>query len=110
MVVLAFETVTREGSLALLTDAGCVVRVGDPARTNGERLPGDVLTLLADCGRTLADVDRFAIVAGPGSFTGLRVGMAVVQGLALVTGRPVTPVPTLDAIAEGWLLEHAHAA
>ncbi len=102
MIVLAIETVTRRGSLALLTDAGCEVRTGNPARTNGERLPGDVLALLADAHHLLAGVDRFAIVAGPGSFTGLRVGMAVVQGLALATGRPVAPVPTLEAVAEGW--------
>ena len=102
MIVLAIETVTRRGSLALLTADGCEVRVGDPARTNGERLPGDILALLAEAHHPLADVDRFAVVAGPGSFTGLRVGMAVVQGLALATGRPVAPVPTLEAVAEGW--------
>jgi tRNA threonylcarbamoyladenosine biosynthesis protein TsaB len=102
MMLLALETVTRRGSLALLTDTGCDARAGDTERTHAERLPGDALALLADHGRTLADVDRFVVVAGPGSFTGLRVGIAAVQGFALVARRQVAPVPTLEAIAEGW--------
>ena len=102
--MLAIETVTRQGSLALLGPEGCATAPAADARTHGERLPGDALELLGRHGRTLRDVDRFAVIAGPGSFTGLRVGMAVVQGFALVTGRPVAPVPTLEAIAEGWRL------
>lgn len=107
MVVLALETVTKPGSAALVIDCVCDARCGDPARTHGERLPGDLLALLGDHGLTPRDVDRFAIIAGPGSFTGLRVGMAAVQGLALVAGRPVVPVPTLEAMAEGWRLKQA---
>jgi tRNA threonylcarbamoyladenosine biosynthesis protein TsaB len=109
MVLLAIETVTRHGSLALVTGRGCETRVGGVARTHAERLPGDALALLADHGCALADVDRFVVVAGPGSFTGLRVGLAAVQGFAVVTGRRVAPVPTLDAIAEGWRLRHGAA-
>jgi tRNA threonylcarbamoyl adenosine modification protein YeaZ len=110
MVILALETATRRGSLALWTDDGPpqraerAARPEDAGRTHGERLPADALALLREHGRALRDVDRFAIVSGPGSFTGLRVGMAVVQGFALVTGRPVSPIPTLEAIAEGWRL------
>ena len=100
--MLAIETVTRQGSLALLGPEGCATAPAADARTHGERLPGNALELLGRHGRTLRDIDRFAVIAGPGSFTGLRVGMAVVQGFALVMGRPVAPVPTLEAIAEGW--------
>jgi tRNA threonylcarbamoyladenosine biosynthesis protein TsaB len=102
MVLLAIETVTRRGSLALLTGAGCDARAGGSERTHVERLPGDALALLADHRLSLADVDRFVVVTGPGSFTGLRVGIAAVQGFALVAGRQVAPVSTLEAIAEGW--------
>jgi tRNA threonylcarbamoyl adenosine modification protein YeaZ/ribosomal-protein-alanine acetyltransferase len=110
MVVLALETVTRAGSIALLADGRCHATVGDSRRTHGERLPGDVTRWLAQHGRTLGDVDRFAVIAGPGSFTGLRIGMAAVQGLALSGGREVVPVPTLDAMATGWMSHASPAA
>jgi ribosomal-protein-alanine N-acetyltransferase len=50
-------------------------------------------------------VDQFAVVSGPGSFTGLRVGIAAIQGLALAAGRKVVAVPTLDAMMEAVLVE-----
>ncbi len=102
MVVLALETVTRAGSLALLRDGTARVRVGDPQRTHGERLPGEVVDLLASDAMQVKDVDLFAVVSGPGSFTGLRVGMATVQGLALAAGRQVVGVPTLEALVCAW--------
>jgi tRNA threonylcarbamoyl adenosine modification protein YeaZ/ribosomal-protein-alanine acetyltransferase len=103
MLVLALETVTRAGSVAAIDGDLCRSTTGDPTRTHGERLPHDVTAWLAGMGRTLADVDLFAIISGPGSFTGLRVGMAAVQGFALARARRVVPMPTLDAIATGWL-------
>jgi tRNA threonylcarbamoyl adenosine modification protein YeaZ/ribosomal-protein-alanine acetyltransferase len=103
MVVLALETATRAGSHAVWIDGALDASRGDPARTHGERLPADLVALLARGDRTLADVDLFAVVAGPGSFTGLRVGMATVQGLALPLGRRVVPVPTMDAMAAAWI-------
>jgi len=82
---------------------------GDASRTHGERLPDEATSWLARHGRTLGDVDLFAIIAGPGSFTGLRVGMAAVQGFALSLGRRVVAVPTLDALVRGWL-DHTRLA
>ena len=100
MIVLALDTTTRSGSSAVLRD-GRVVRetTGDPAVTHGERLPSELMQLLADAGLTIGDVDLFAVAAGPGSFTGLRVGIAAVQGLAMATGKPVVPVSALEALA-----------
>lgn len=109
MVVLALETVTRAGSVALLVDGACHATAGDPGRTHGERLPGELLQWLARHGTGLGDVERFAIVAGPGSFTGLRVGMAAIQGLAIASGRTIVAVPTLEAMALGWA-RHAAGA
>ena len=100
MVVLALDTSTPAGSVALARDGellGC--RSGDPARTHGERLPGDLLALLAEHDLAVGDVDVFAACCGPGSFTGLRVGLATVQALALVNGRQLVTVPTLEAVA-----------
>ena len=76
---------------------------GDPARTHGERLPGDMLMLLEKHGRHVEEVDLFAVCAGPGSFTGLRVGLATVQGLALVHDRPILGASTLEVLAYAGL-------
>jgi tRNA threonylcarbamoyl adenosine modification protein YeaZ/ribosomal-protein-alanine acetyltransferase len=102
MVILAFETVTRAGSIALLDGAACHAMVGDPATTHAERLPGELTAWLTSHGRTLDSVDQLAVVTGPGSFTGLRVGIAVAQGLALAGHKRVSGVPTLEALAASW--------
>lgn len=99
MQVLALDTTTRAGSVALWRDGEITVLVGDASRTHGERLPGDILRLLDTAGASLATVDLYTVIAGPGSFTGLRVGIAAVQGLALAQGKRVVPIPALDAFA-----------
>lgn len=106
MVVLALETATRQGSLALWIDGAVAAGEGDPNRTHGERLPIELLDWLERHDRRPADVDLYAIISGPGSFTGLRVGVAAIQGLALATGRGVVPVPTLEAMAGTWFDAH----
>ena len=100
MRVLSLDTTGRAGSLALFVDGRPAdVRVGDTVRTHGQWLPGEIAAMLAAHGLAVRDVDVFAVAAGPGSFTGLRVGIATIQGLALVTGRPVVPVSALEALA-----------
>jgi tRNA threonylcarbamoyl adenosine modification protein YeaZ/ribosomal-protein-alanine acetyltransferase len=107
MVVLAVETVTRAGSLAICDEHGCDARVGDPSRTHGERLPAEAIDWLREHGRAPVDVDLLAVVTGPGSFTGMRIGIAAVQGMALAAHRRVVGVPTLQALAAAWLLTRA---
>ena len=100
MLVLALDTSTAAGSVALVRDAellGC--SVGNTERTHGERLPGDVTALLAAHECAASAVDVYAVCCGPGSFTGLRVGLATIQALAFVNGRRVVTVPTLEAVA-----------
>lgn len=100
MRVLALDTTTRAGSVAVVEPGRIVVeRGGDPARTHAERLPADILSALHEAGMDLTAIDVFAVAAGPGSFTGLRVGIATIQGLALVRGRRVVPVSALEALA-----------
>ena len=100
MRVLALDTTTRAGSVAVVEDDRIVLqRGGDPARTHVERLPAEILSLLQDVGLTLPAVDVFAVAAGPGSFTGLRVGIATIQGLAFVQHRRVVALSALAALA-----------
>jgi tRNA threonylcarbamoyladenosine biosynthesis protein TsaB len=101
MRVLALDTTTRGGSVALVDDDLIVdERSGDDARTHAERLPSEILALLAAHGRTTADVDLFAVASGPGSFTGLRIGIATIQGLAFVHNTPIVGVSALDALGQ----------
>lgn len=102
MRVLALDSTTRAGSAALLVERvdGHVVdeRSGDGARTHAERLPADLLTLVESHGLAVQDIDLFVVASGPGLFTGLRVGIATMQGLALVRGRPLLGISALDAL------------
>src|ERR1041384_6636557 len=101
MIILALDTSTRVGSSAALRGDDVLAEVpGDPSRTHAERLPADLMQALDGAGLVLADVDVFAVATGPGSFTGLRVGIATMQGLALAAGRPLVGVSALDALAQ----------
>jgi tRNA threonylcarbamoyladenosine biosynthesis protein TsaB len=100
MRVLALDTTTPGGSVALVEDDRIIAeRLGDPVRTYAERLPTEILSLLEEQRLGSADVDVFAVAPGPGSFTGLRIGIATIQGLALVHGRRVAAVSALAALA-----------
>jgi len=115
MRVLALDTTTPAGSVALIEDdvedvdaAGdrvvrvapvVTVRGGDPTRTHAARLPAEILGVLEARGLAIADVDLFAVASGPGSFTGLRIGIATIQGLAFVHRRRAVGVSTLEALA-----------
>src|SRR5690242_13877602 len=74
MITLALDTSTRTGGCAVLRGDDVLADLpGDAARSHAERLPGDLMTVLARAQLTLRDVDIFAVATGPGSFTGLRV-------------------------------------
>ena len=101
MLTLAVDSTTNRGGFALARNGRLIEAApGEPGLTHGERLPGALRALLGRHGMTTGDVDRFAVALGPGSFTGLRVGIATVQGLALVHRRPVVGVTILDVLVE----------
>jgi tRNA threonylcarbamoyladenosine biosynthesis protein TsaB len=73
---------------------------GDETGTASTQLLGQIQVLLAASELTLNDIDRIAVAIGPGSFTGLRIGLATVKGLAATLGCAVSGVPTLHAVAQ----------
>src|SRR5471032_1379693 len=100
MRVLALDTTTRAGSVALVDDDRIVdERSGDGTRTHAERLPGELIALVDANALAWPDVDLFAVASGPGSFTGLRIGIATIQGLAFARGSRMVAVPALEALA-----------
>jgi tRNA threonylcarbamoyladenosine biosynthesis protein TsaB len=100
MRVLALDTTSRALSAAVVDDHQVrAQRVGDTARSHAERLPGALFEVVADAKIDLAAIDVFAVTAGPGSFTGLRIGIATMQGLAFVSGKRIAAVSALDALA-----------
>jgi tRNA threonylcarbamoyladenosine biosynthesis protein TsaB len=100
MIVLSIDTTGRAGSAAIVRDRAVVAELsGDPAITHGQRLPGDLMRLLHEAGLELRAVDLLAVAAGPGSFTGLRIGIAAMQGLAMAGHQRIVAVSTLEALA-----------
>jgi tRNA threonylcarbamoyladenosine biosynthesis protein TsaB len=100
VLVLALDTTTRSGSAAVVDNGSLVSEiVGDGSRTHGERLPRDLMRILDAAAVRLEAIDLLAVAAGPGSFTGLRVGIAAIQGLAMSIDRKIVAVSTLDALA-----------
>jgi tRNA threonylcarbamoyladenosine biosynthesis protein TsaB len=99
VLILALDTTTRAGSAAVLRDRDLLALVpGDAARTHGERLPEELAQALASAGVRMEDIDLLAVASGPGAFTGLRIGLAAIQGLAMTSGRPVAGVSALEAL------------
>jgi tRNA threonylcarbamoyladenosine biosynthesis protein TsaB len=106
MYVLGIETSTKTGSVAVISDSGVIAQYSlNIEVTHSERLMSTVDRVLKDTGITLSQFDGFAVAIGPGSFTGLRIGVSTVKGLAFASGRPVAAVPTLYALA--WNVPHA---
>jgi tRNA threonylcarbamoyladenosine biosynthesis protein TsaB len=103
MLVISIDTSGRKGSVALCRgDAGSfeVVQLAElEGGTYSARLVPTIAELLEHNNFTRNDLDGFVVVSGPGSFTGLRVGLATVKGLCEVLGKPLATVSTLEAIA-----------
>lgn len=105
MYILGIETATRTGGVAIVSEQGVVAEYTlNIEVTHSERLMSTVDRVLSDTGLTMSNIDGFGVSIGPGSFTGLRIGLSTVKGLAFATGKPVAAVPTLKALA--WNLPY----
>ena len=100
MKLLALDTATEVCTVALWLD-GEVLERFEPGGQHSERILPMVDALLAEAGLVLTQLDALAFGRGPGSFTGLRIGAGVAQGLAYGADLPVLPVSSLAALAQG---------
>jgi len=99
-LVLAIETATLAGSVCLMRGEVSVAALkGEPAVSHSNTLLKDIDRLLEEANVPIRDVQLFAVASGPGSFTGLRIGIATVKALAATLNRFCIGIPTLEAIA-----------
>ena len=101
MKVLALETATLAGSIAIADDAeGLIGEVKvNVGIAHSERLMPSIEWLLKASGISIKEIDAFGVSIGPGSFTGLRIGLSTAKGFAFAADRPIVPVRTIDAFA-----------
>ena len=99
-LILSVETATLSGSVAVARGEQLLgVVSGDPKISHSNTLLADVDKLLAETQVRVSDVDLFAVATGPGSFTGLRIGIATIKALSATLDRPSVGIPTLGAVA-----------
>ncbi|HBR17631.1 MAG: tRNA (adenosine(37)-N6)-threonylcarbamoyltransferase complex dimerization subunit type 1 TsaB [Deltaproteobacteria bacterium RIFCSPLOWO2_12_FULL_43_16] len=100
MKILAIDTSTASGSIALLEDNQLIAETTTHIqKTHAERLLPSIKNLFDTIGARIEEVDGFALTTGPGSFTGLRIGLSTIKGLAWSLNKPVVGVSTLEAMA-----------
>ncbi len=102
MLVLALDTTSEQGGAGIYRDQQCLASVENPGPANlySVTLFQMVERLLGEARLTLADIELFAVANGPGSFTGIRVGVAATQGWASALNRPVKGISVLEAMVE----------
>lgn len=101
-LTLCIDTATAERSVAVARGSYILSLIeGDAEKSSSSELLADVDAALKKAGATLEDIDLFAAANGPGTFTGLRSGLATLKAFAMTLGRPVLGIPTLHAVAHG---------
>ncbi len=101
MPILAIDTATRNISLALATETRLLAEhTWHTANNHTLVLAPSVNQILGVAGIKAADLDAIAIAIGPGSFTGLRIGLALAKGMAIANGTPLIGIPSLDIVAQ----------
>ncbi|MDP3110961.1 MAG: tRNA (adenosine(37)-N6)-threonylcarbamoyltransferase complex dimerization subunit type 1 TsaB [Thermodesulfovibrionales bacterium] len=100
MKILAIDTSTMLGGIAIMDELNLIAETRlNVKATHSERLMAEIEHCLKQSSLKISDIDVFAVAIGPGSFTGLRIGLSAVKGLSYATGKPIVSVPTLDALA-----------
>lgn len=103
MLILAIDTSGREGSLALVRGDVAATERLELVPLTGRQFSAELISQIAAALERQAlsqrDIEAYAVVSGPGSFTGLRVGLATVKGLAEIVHRPIAAVSMLEAVA-----------
>lgn len=100
MRILALDSTAKVAAAALLNDDRLLCKAAAPdAMTHSATLLPEIERLLKDAGLGFADIDLFAASAGPGSFTGVRIGAATLKGIAFGRNKPCCAVSTLEALA-----------
>ena len=106
MIVLGVETATRVGSVAIVNDEGiigeCTLNV---SLNHSERLLPLIDQLLKNTDMPYCSIDGLAVSLGPGSFTGLRIGISTIKGLSLASKKPIVGISTLDGLAHHYPCE-----
>lgn len=105
MLILAADTSGKNGSLALVQFGAGASRTLELVLLGGGTFSAQLVplisALLTEHSLAKSDIDAFAVASGPGSFTGLRVGLAAVKALAEILQKPIAPVSLLEAVARG---------
>ena len=103
MIVFGIDTSTNNGSVAIAEGGSLLSESFLPLNSSySKTLINSLDDLLKKCKLGINDIDGFAVSIGPGSFTGLRIGLSTCKGFNLATGKPIIPVGTLDAIVESY--------
>ncbi len=102
MRIIGIDTSTMVGSVALVNDGRLEGEYTlNVRRTHSERMMPALVRVMEDAGISASQIDGVAVAIGPGSFTGIRIGVAGAKGLAYALGKPAIGVSTLDALAFG---------
>lgn len=110
-MILSVETATLGGSVCVARgDRVVATAIGDPKLSHSNTLLSDIQACLCQAKVTLGEIDLFAAASGPGSFTGLRIGLATIKGLAATLGLSCVGIPTLHAVGHAAGDSNATAA
>lgn len=107
--ILAIDASTEVCSVAINRDNETISRYCDTPKSHSQFLLPMIDEVLQSSAISLAELDAFAVTCGPGSFTGIRIGMGIVQGLSYATSKPIVGVNTLSSMAEQYAIRSPQA-
>ncbi len=100
MLILAVDSATPVAGAALVDEERVIIESFiNYKKTHSQTLLPTIDRIMQECGCSISDIDALAVTAGPGSFTGLRIGMATIKGISMAAHKPIVAVSTLDTLA-----------